>query len=481
MSTESRTMTSTAEPTGSPPADADDHAGVSGDHAQRIPVKLKVAPSLMDDGRFNAVSPPLNVLACWRMNDSRFDFASSVILPRARKELSYLRKLRQRHPGALASVFGHTDPTSEDLLNKRLSGRRARAVYALLVRDIQAWETLYRNPLSNDEWGLRSLQLMLSALRQNNGEPYYSGSVDGRKGSLTVAGVRQFQGDHGLSGDGDLGPETRARLFAEYMAYLCTDDESGEVLQLEASDFLAGGQDAGGKGDLQGCGEFNPLMVSSKAQAQEFQQWSKRAERNQAHSLSRRVLIFLFPAAQRIDPAHWPCPRVSEDTTACRKRFWSDAGQRRTPSETERRFDGDSNTFACRFYHRLAYNSPCEQPRTARRHLDVHLHVPTGVEAHTVALRLSSTDGSYDRVLDAQEGFFSADASLLTLRFTGVLPGRKYNLYQLESSEVSVPIFEGVPFDAIPSHGTEASGQPIEIESLSDTSHLDYDLEKEFS
>ena len=51
---------------------------------------------------------------------------------------------------------------------------------------------------------------------------------------------------------------TRAALFRAYMDWICGRD----FILDPAKDFLAG-SDPKGKGDYQGCGEFNPLLLFS--------------------------------------------------------------------------------------------------------------------------------------------------------------------------------------------------------------------------
>jgi hypothetical protein len=51
---------------------------------------------------------------------------------------------------------------------------------------------------------------------------------------------------------------------------------------------------------------------------------------------------------------------VKEGVAACKARFWSDGEARRNPGDTQRRYEDTHDTFACRFYDRLAMRSPCE-------------------------------------------------------------------------------------------------------------------------
>jgi len=131
-------------------------------------------------------------------------------------------------------------------------------------------------------------------------------------------------------------------------------DPAGKAFGLPKSAFLGKGADPRGKGDFQGCGEFNPVKVFSLAEQRAFAAPGRKAARDEAAAENRRVTVFLFPEDTVISVPTWPCPRALEDTGGCRKRFWSDAAARRTNQETSRHFPEDPTTFACRFYQRLA-------------------------------------------------------------------------------------------------------------------------------
>src|SRR5262249_7303131 len=145
------------------------------------------------------------------------------------------------------SIFGHADPIGNDDYNKQLSGRRAQAVYAMLVRDEELWEALFTQPFGGDQWGNKSLQTMLTAIGDSRA------SIDGVRGEETAGVVKPFQKKRVLTADGVVGPNTRKALFRAYMDLLC-----GPRLVLDKEkDFLARHRDSGGKGDFQGCSEFN--------------------------------------------------------------------------------------------------------------------------------------------------------------------------------------------------------------------------------
>src|SRR5262249_8246489 len=131
--------------------------------------RLPVVLSPTHEDRHNVLRAPLIPIACWRVEGLRFDFPSSVPTPDITNELRHLGKLIEEHPDCPLSIFGHADPVGDDVNNKDLSGRRAVAIYALLVRDPGLWEQqLFQRPSAYDDWTKNSLQIMLDHV---NGAP----------------------------------------------------------------------------------------------------------------------------------------------------------------------------------------------------------------------------------------------------------------------------------------------------------------------
>jgi outer membrane protein OmpA-like peptidoglycan-associated protein len=336
--------------------------GTAGDHVVPEALPVRVAPATQD--QFNVVALPIIPIACWRMDDIRFDFGSSFVVPETAKELKTLADLREKHkvqvlgaPDGAAiyppiSIFGHADPVGNDDLNKTLSGRRATAVYALLTRKAELWEDLYSNAQVGDEWGVRSLQMMLLALN------FSPGPIDGEAGPQTRNALSKFLQASGLPASGQLDSATRSKLFCQYMDLLC-----GGNLKLDpVEDFLARNGDQSGKGDRQGCSEFNPVLLFSKQEEDQYGKSKSKNVRNQANAPNRRVVVLLFRPGARVTSARWPCPSVNEGIAACKKRFWSDGEKRRSThfADQRRLFEDSRDLFACRFYHRLTTGSPCE-------------------------------------------------------------------------------------------------------------------------
>jgi hypothetical protein len=290
---------------------------------------MLVAPATADEA--NTFKEPLVVIACWRMDDIRFEFDSSFVGPDAAEEMRLLALLRKKHPTAPLSIFGHADPVGNDVYNKTLSGRRARAIYGLLTRDTDFWEDLFsKKDGTHDDWGDRSIERMRSTL----------GITDTSK--TTAA--------------------TRAPLFRAYMDRLCRDID-GKSFEVPKGDFLGKNADGGNRGDIQGCSEFNPVLMFSKGENDAFAASANKTKRNEENSPNRRVVILFFRPGSRVDLAKWPCPSAREGIARCQTRFWSDHVKRRSFQAERREAERTRDTFACRFYDRLNEDSPCEGAR----------------------------------------------------------------------------------------------------------------------
>jgi hypothetical protein len=308
---------------------AADEGGVVGHHPPADPFEFLVAPTTASE--FNTARLRLIPVACWRIEDIRFAFDSSFPTPEIAGEIQALFDLRDEHkqldPSTRKtqfpplSMFGHADPVGTDAYNKALSGRRVMAIYAVLIVNTSPDMAVgfWRQISVTENWG---------------------------------ANQRQAMRDNVPAGTSD------SDLFKAYMQTLCPAS-----VQLSPKDFLGQGADPKGKGDYQGCSEFNPRLIFSKEKEAEFAQASDKTARNTANAPNRRVMALLFRPGSRIDPNKWPCPRATEPLDGCVKRFWSDNKARRGTHlpGADRQFDDNHDTFACRFYQRISDSSPCEQ------------------------------------------------------------------------------------------------------------------------
>lgn len=399
-------------------------------HAAWAVLPAHVAPALAGRGK-NTLRMELLPVACLRIHGDCFAFGSSFILPESQKEFHALARLRTAHPAAPLSIFGHADPVGGDATNKRLSGHRAESVYAVLLQDPSRWEKLYVSSGQSEGWGTNAIQTMLGALG-------YAGA--------TKAAIEEFQRRNSLTVDGSAGPRTRDKLFRAYMNFLSPS-------KLETSDFLAGGKDSGAKGDVQGCGEFNPVMIFGQAELEELEKRENKERRDSENGVNRRVVILLFRPGTVIPPEKWPCPRTTDGDGDCRKRFWSDSSARRNATEERRTFGKSRDTFSCRFYQRLVNDSPCElrdgkARLTDRMTISFVLASASQASAEFPKFLLSSTDGGYSKELSPKNDLVPGD-QYLQLRFEHLLPGRQYKLRREDSPSIAETVFDDIPFELI--------------------------------
>jgi hypothetical protein len=350
--------------------DLSDDDGLIASHPEQVTLPNRVAPSLLKDGTHNTIKPFLIVVGCARAPDNHFQFDSSFVTPDAKGNMKRLAKLfdaltdrtikseneSDRTPPL--SIWGHADPTGSDQYNIVLSGRRAKAVFGLLVRDVDMWDELFSRPHGGDDWGAAALQTMIEEVGSPPGAP-----VPATEEEMKAA-VKKLKQDR----------KARKALMLAYMDAICVKDVKGkeEKFVLTRENFLARGADKkNGRGDLQGCGEFNPVFLQSQETIDRFKKLPEsspekpilKAVRDAANARDRRVLIFLFKPGSRINPNKWPCPHVNQSNAigVCTKRLWSDAKRRLKPDPTEEReFRKTQDTFGCRFYHGIAQNSPCD-------------------------------------------------------------------------------------------------------------------------
>ena len=364
-------------------------------HAAYPKRTLNVAPT---DGstKFNTIRIPLIPVACWRLSDPAFAFDSSFVAPSFRGELvpttdpsgeppqtppastssdssplCTLSALVAANPGCPAALFAHCDPAGSDALNKTLGDRRAIAIYALLTRQPDLWVYLHDNPQVGDKWDLRMVQTMLAGVEDGQGTHYYAGASNGIKDADTTDAVKRFQGDAGLSADGDPGSKTRKALYGAYMDSLCTPGSapaSATPFRMQPADFLGGaGAQAGDlpKMSLQSCGKFNPILLLTSAEmgGEDTTDGASKTTRNADDAPNRRVIMFLFKKGTTVDTGVWPCPKVKETSDACKSAFWPDGDTHRKNTDQLRLYEKTRDTMACRFYDRFARRSPCEGAR----------------------------------------------------------------------------------------------------------------------
>ena len=429
--------------------DTDSDVSVADQHAA-VPDSTALSFASTEDGsNFNTVRLPLIPVACWRLNAPGFEFDSSMVAPAFNNEIMKLSDIVANNPGCPAALFGHCDPAGTDELNKTLGDRRAIAIYALLTRQPDLWAYLYDNPAVGDTWGTKAIQSMLHSLVPVKRNPddqtsaddqtspsdrpthYYDGKIDGEYGSGTTTAVANFQSDASkriLSDGSKLSPSrvtatgkadatTRKLLFTAYMDWLCTDHpppastpappptSPPPAFKMAPTDFLGGAGATNGdlpKMSLQGCSEFNPVVLLTTS---EMKPTGNTTVRNEDDAPNRRVVMFFFKKDTKVDPAVWPCPKVKEPLAGCKKAFWPDGEIRRKSGNEERRYKKTHDTMACRFYDRFARRSPCENSSTLKIWLqDETRQLMAGAKYRIFVGKQTTVDNAND------EGFFTVQA-----------------------------------------------------------------------
>ena len=330
--------------------------GVIGEHPAPMPFKALVGPTPTGTESNRIRDAPYPVL-CWKVEDIRFDFDSSFVAPGTdpdtnpsdpdadplakpyaeggiQQELKELAAQLQKHPGCPLSVFGHADPvgpaSDPDGYNKALSGRRATAIYALLISGTEAAKAagLWKTIAGQENWGQSQTQAMQEA----------TGLPDGTSMSALISSYLP------------------TLLPPEFVA-----------LNIGPTNFLAQGADSQGKGDYQGCSSLIlSLFFPRKSRTASPPPQTIRTPMSMPRGTSptrptAASWCWYSIKMPKSFQAQWPCPSATGDKSGCIKRFWSDGQTRRSTRlpDTDREYSETKDTFACRFYDRLMNDSPC--------------------------------------------------------------------------------------------------------------------------
>ncbi len=355
--------------------------GIFATQPNKASLPVLVAPTGSDRiDAHNVIRQELVVVACANLKEYNFQFDSSVVLAKARDGFRSLGELIKRHPGAPLSLFGQTDPVGALIYNQFLSERRARAIFAVLVRDPSIWEDLFRNKqqATGDDWGSAAIEEMLRGLGETPGKSSQGMAPE------TQDAIRRLLGLPAKAPVNNAA--VRLAVFERYMDFL-RDGLDGKVKfpTLTPQDFLGRGKQ---RGTLQGCGKFNPQLLLKKVDQDRFDKDKSnevKEERDAKNEPNRRVVIYLFAKGSVIDPNLWPCPTADMGPSRCEARQWSDAKDRRaklfvdhprrfgrevrpearqldpTNPPLAERLAKEETTFGCRFYHGIALHSPCER------------------------------------------------------------------------------------------------------------------------
>jgi len=371
---------------------------------------------------------------CREVPATTFDFARSFVKQTGIPALATIAEELHQDDSQQAMIFGHTDTSGTELLNKRLSERRGKVVFALLTHDFDAWQEMWKAKISEypwwERWGTRESQHMLNGLecRDDDGEPL---DEDGDTGSRTRQACQRFQrGDYPRKPDeqADLEPNgkfddaTLRELFFAYAKLVTREPvDPARITNVGGSPFM-------------GCGEFNPLSIAAKDQE------------------SRRTVVYVFdPAAA---PTGAPCQ--IGDVGPCRDQLVD------PPPDPK----GEGPFYRCEFYRKLATCCPSVGGADLSRDVIVrffmsldeantlpHQFVLEAEDQHeddddTPVFQRTATLSSEARALVAEEKPTEESAEMVELHFTHVPDAHAYRL-RADGTDSPHAIFTGVRFHGI--------------------------------
>ncbi|MBC2695369.1 MAG: amidohydrolase family protein [Desulfobacteraceae bacterium] len=307
-----------------------------------------VASTTESDGPQNIIKDKIQITACWKVKDFCFDFGSAFVRTNSIEDFEdlfvlYEETKKEWNGPPPVAIFGHADPVGKDDFNKKLSENRARAIYGVLTKDVDIWADIF-----SDEKDAKHLQQRLKDLKEvGDDELVHPGEVDGIIGHKTKDAIKA------------------------YMEKLCSS-------KLEKKDFFTeSGAEGEGKCACQGCSEFNPLLMFSKTEWDEYKSAEDKTRWNEENEVNRRVIIYLFKPGTIYKQGKWPCSAGTVE--GCKKRFYSNSDIRRQFQANPKTYHKDKDTFACRFYDRL-FDKPCENNKAENIVccIDSHMHINSG-------------------------------------------------------------------------------------------------------
>jgi outer membrane protein OmpA-like peptidoglycan-associated protein len=356
---------------------------------------------------------------CHEIPGAHFEFGRSFVRSDALDLLAEIAESLTGDAGRKALIFGHTDLAGPEALNKELSERRAKALYALLTQDADALEELYSGsadgPNWQEKWDTEEIQHMLNAL----GATDDAGSTlveDGVSGPSTKQAVRRFQSGNypdcpaeqaPLDVDGVAGHKTRHELFLAYAKRISREAvDPAKITKFGDAQFM-------------GCGEYNPMSLTVKDEE------------------SRRAVIFLYdPAAE---PRNLPC----------KLRSLGPCNANCGPLPTEPDPNGKP-PYRCKVYQEVAKKCPCQAGPDLSH--DILVNVPvTLTDAQNLphVFLLESDDGTVQITQSlATEARALGDAAC-ALHFTSLPEIHSYRLSYTADGPQNV-LFDFTPYDALP-------------------------------
>ena len=147
-----------------------------------------------------------------------FDADKCFPIPQILDGIQSVVAMHQAHPDAKVVVVGH-EGGDEVTGSVDLALARAKILAGYLTSKPDDWMPWFGSDKPDRQrWGVREVQLMLSALTGPDGQPFYDGSSPGVVDAKTAAALTAFQTANGLTADGQPGADTRSALVNKYLA-----------------------------------------------------------------------------------------------------------------------------------------------------------------------------------------------------------------------------------------------------------------------
>ena len=163
--------------------------------------------------RRNPAPPPVRRT---RLVGMLFDANKCFLLPQALPGILTIVAMHDEHPEAKVLIVGHAGG-DEDLAGSDLALDRAKCVGAYLTGKPGEWVNWFgKDKPARSRWGMREVQLMLSALPADE-EPFYSGYASGVTDDKTTAALKAFQTSQALPPEGKADGKTIKALIDAYM------------------------------------------------------------------------------------------------------------------------------------------------------------------------------------------------------------------------------------------------------------------------
>lgn len=354
---------------------------------------------------------------CHEIPGAHFAFGRSFVLAEAIDNLAAIAEDLSADNGRKGMIFGHTDLSGPEALNKELSERRAKAVFALFTQDTKAWDELWNGTADGgnwqEKWDLEEAQHMLNALHvtDDNGQPI---NEKGVRDAPTKQAINRFRSaDYPEKPDEQaplppsdfLGQDGRKELFLAYAKLISRKP-------IDAARF----QKAGGS-SFMGCGEYNPLSIAAKDQE------------------SRRAVVFVFDGAA--GPKDLPC----------KLRNLGPCNANCGPLPTE--VDPDHPPYRCKVYQRVAAKCPCQGGADLSH--DLIVRVPFSLEivnGFDHVLIVESDDGTISRKKTLKADARALDTEESEVYFPDLPPAHQYRM-RAEGVPDPYEVFPFTPFEEL--------------------------------